>query len=267
MTYTLSLRINNKNPLELNELTNSLNALAKEYDFFVKNEFGYTKTDRKLEIRKLEQGSLIIDLAATIIPAMHDANVILSFGKHLISTLDYFVGRTKTDVPVTSKRTCDNVNNFINPVANDIGSSIIININNSDNASIIVGEYDNIACNAAQNHINKYKQNLLESEPSAQRKQAFYWMSASFAKTLDSSSRNNSDKGVIEKFDKKAHKIIFENESDRILMTKYNPEYQKDWQELIYIVDVEIVMVQDIIKMYKILAVHYEDTIDPEEDN
>lgn len=266
MAYTLSLRINNKNPLELNELTNSLNALAKEYDYFIKNEFGYTKTDRKLEIRKLEQGSLIIDLAATVIPFMNDVNVIYDFGKHLIDTLDYFVGKTKTDVQLPLKRTCDNINNFINPVANDTGSSIIINVNNSENTNVIVREYDNIACNAAQNHINKYKQNLLEEEPSIQRKQAFYWISASFAKTFNNATRDNSDKGVIEKFDKKAHKVIFENETDRTLMTKYNPEFQKDWQELVYIVDVEIIKIQDVIKTYKILAVHYEDTFDPQED-
>lgn len=138
MTYTLSLKINNKNPLELNELTNALNALAKEYDLFVKNEFGYTKTDRKLEIKKLEwveQGSLIIDLAATITPILHDTNVILSFGKYLISTLDYFVGKTRNDALAISKRTCNNLINFLNPVANDIGSSIIIDINNSQNTN------------------------------------------------------------------------------------------------------------------------------------
>jgi hypothetical protein len=265
MSSILSLKINNKNPLELNELTNSLNALAKEYDYFVKNEFGYTKIDRKLEIKKLEQGSLIIDLAAVAIPLMDNVNVIYDFGKHLIDTLDHFVGKTKTDLPVTSKRTCDNLNNFINPIANDIGSSITININNSENTSVIVREYDNIACNAAQNHITKYKQNLLEEEPSVQRKQAFYWISASFAKTFNNFSRDNSDRGVIEKFDKKAHKVIFENETDRTLMTKYNPEFQKDWQELVYIVDVEIIKIQDVIRTYKILAVHYNDTFDPSE--
>jgi hypothetical protein len=267
MSSILSLKINNKNPLELNELTNALNALAKEYDYFVKNEFGYTKIDRKLEIKKLEQGSLIIDLAAVAIPLMDNVNVIYDFGKHLINTLDHFVGKTKTDLPSTSKRTCDNLNNFINPIANDIGSSITININNSENTSVIVREYDNIACNAAQNHITKYKQNLLEEEPSVQRKQAFYWISASFAKTFNISIRDNTDKGIIEKFDKKAHKVIFENETDRTLMTKYNPEFQKDWQELVYIVDVEIIKIQDVIKTYKILAVHYEDTFDPQEES
>lgn len=48
------------------------------------------------------------------------------------------------------------------------------------------------------------------------------------------------------------------------MITKFYEKYDKDWQELIYIVDVEVIKIQDIIKMYKILKVYYEETTDPD---
>ena len=64
---------------------------------------------------------------------------------------------------------------------------------------------------------------MLEEEPSVTHyKQAFYWFSASFANNLDASARNNVDKGIIEKFDKKPHKIIFEDDANKPLITSSN---------------------------------------------
>lgn len=269
MDYSLQLKIDNKKPLELNELTNSLNSLAKEYDCFAKEEFGLSRTDRKLEIKSLKEGSLIIDLCSIAIPVMQDANVIFKFGEHLINALNYFVGKNNTKQSY-SKRTCDNLNNLINLIANDNGSNINISINGNDNTTpILIGNYDDIACNAAQNKINKYRESLLEEEPLVQRKQAFYWISASFFDNKDefSKSNNSSDKGIIEKIDKNPRKVIFENDSDKILITKYNTDYQKDWQELVYIVDVEVIKIQDVVKTYKILKIYPDDTFDPKEDS
>jgi hypothetical protein len=46
----LSIKIENNNPIELNQLTLSLNALACQYDIFLKKskEFDYAKSQRKL---------------------------------------------------------------------------------------------------------------------------------------------------------------------------------------------------------------------------
>ena len=61
--------------------------------------------------------------------------------------------------------------------------------------------------------------------------------------------------------------MIFENDIDKDSITKFNEKYKKDWQDLIYIVDVEAIKIQDVIRTYKILKVYMEDTIDPAEDN
>jgi hypothetical protein len=44
-------------------------------------------------------------------------------------------------------------------------------------------------------------------------------------------------------------------------------KFKKDWQELMYVVDVEVIKIQGVVKMYKILHVHYNDTLDPKEDD
>lgn len=268
MSYTLSLKINNTKPIELNSLTNSLNALAKEYDTFTKSEFGIAKTNRKLEIKKLEQGSLIIELVAIAIPQMQEINTIVAFGKHLISGLDYFVGRKKIENPSFSKTTVNNLGNFVDTIANDSHSSLSIQIVGNNNNLYVGGDYSSVDCNALQNNINKYQKSLEEEEPSLiQHKQAFYWFSASFANKPTVNISNNADKGIIEKFDFKPHKVIFENDSDKALITSSSSKFNKDWQELMYIVDVEIIKIQGLIKMYKILRVYYDDTFDPSDDN
>ena len=267
MSHTLALKFDNKNPVELNSLTNSLNALAKEYDAFTRNEFGYTKNNRKLEIKKLDQGSIIIELAALALPKMQEINIILTFGKHLIQGLDHFVGRKKISEPNFSKNSCNNLSNFVDTIANDGDSKISIQIVGNDNTLYVGESYNSVDCNALQNNIHKYQQMLIEEEPSATvYKQAFYWYSASFVNNPDKNARNNVDKGIIEKFDSKPHKVVFENDIDKTNITSANHRFKKDWQELVYMVDVEVVKIQGVIKLYKIIHIHHEDTFDPEDD-
>jgi hypothetical protein len=48
-------------------------------------------------------------------------------------------------------------------------------------------------------------------------------------------------------------------------MTRFNDKLKKQWQDLIYIVDVQAIKIQDIIRSYKILKVYPNDTIVPED--
>ena len=260
----LSIKINNKKPVELNELTSSLNALAREYDLYCNNELNLPKNDRRLEIIKLEQGCIFIELLPAITPLIQEMNSVFCFGKYIIETLDYFTGKI-TEKPDKNfkKRNCDNVSTFLDQTANDNGSNTTINVVGNNNTIIIGKTMDSLESNAAQNNIAKYKTLLLEEEPEVKHKQAFYWETASFSNIKN--IKTNSDKGVIEKLDTKPHKVIFESEIDKDGITQFNQKYRKDWQNLIYIVDVETIKVQDVIKTYKILKVYTEDTIDPDE--
>ena len=259
----LSIKINNIRQIELNELTCSLNALAKEYDQYCKDELNLPKNDRRLEIVKLEQGSLLIEMIPVVIYLLQELNPVFCFGKYFIETLDYFTGKSSIKDPPRNytKKNCDNTNNFLNQTANDNGSHITINVVGNNNSILVSKSMDSLESNAAQNNITKYKDKLLEEEPAEKHKQAFYWAIASFARP----SGSGSDKGIIENLDSKAHKIIFDNEIDKREMTKFNDQLGKEWQDLIYIVDVIAIKVQDVIKIYKILKVYTDDTTDPDD--
>ena len=259
----LSIKISNKKPIELNELTNSLNCLAREYDTYCNNELNLPKSDRNLEIVKLEQGSLLIELAPAVVPLIQEINSVYCFGKYFIETIDFFTG--KKDAKLNdkfSKKNCDNVSGFFNQSANDAGSNIHIKIEGDNNRIFLDRQIDSVESNAIQNQLYKHRNNLLEQEPQILHKVQFYWSVASFnLKNVD----KNSDKGIIEKIDKKQRKVFFQNNEDKEIMTKFNSSLNKDWQNLVYIVDVEALKLQDVIKIYKILKVHTEDTFDPSE--
>jgi hypothetical protein len=71
----LSVKIENKNQIELNQLASSLNALSAQYDSFLrKSNTDYTKNDRKLYISELKQGSIIIELFSSIAARASDFN-------------------------------------------------------------------------------------------------------------------------------------------------------------------------------------------------
>jgi hypothetical protein len=86
------------------------------------------------------------------------------------------------------------------------------------------------------------------------KRETFYFSNASFSTT----EIKKDDFGVIERIDKKPHKIIFQNPIDKETMVN---KLEKD---LIYIVDVEIIKVEDIVRMYKITNIYYNEIMDLE---
>ena len=251
----LSIKIENSKPFELNQLTSSLNSLAKEFDVFCKDH-NIKKSDRKLEIVKLDKGSLLIELIPFVVPLINEINTVYMFGEKLINTINFFSGKGG-DKPKIGKQSCDNISNFMEVTANDNGGNLILNVVGDNNKIIVGSEISNLEANATQNGLRKHKDTLLEESPEIYTKEAFYWSVASFSDVTEKSA----DRGVALKINEKAHKIIFANDTDKKMMTTFNASLKSDWQNLIYIVDIEVTRVQESIKIYKILKVHYDDTI------
>lgn len=251
----LSIKISNKKPIELNALTSSLNAFSKEYDLFCKNNLGYEKNQRKLEVVKLEKGSLCVVLTSIIPVLIENQDSIYLFGKYFIETLKYFIYKKQKNPPLQyTKNNCDNISTFLSQSANDNKSEINIEVSGNNNIIPIIGNYTSKESVDGRNNIAEYKHKLLEKEPLLKYKQTFYWASASFIKNR---SDEFSDKGIIESLDDKPYKIIFENEQDRVNIIK-----KSKWQDLIYLIDVEVVLVQGEIVVYKILKVYEDETIE-----
>ncbi len=255
----LSIKIENQNSIELNQLTLSLNALACQYDSFLRKspDFDYHKSQRKLYLSKLENGSLIVELIPAVIPLLNEFNSIMEFGKYLKNIFDYFLGKTTNFSYSLTKKDCEEIIEFIEQSARDNGSNLSLNINGNNNTVVFpIVDLDCIKANAIQNNINKYSEKTSES-PRIYFKELMYWANAGFVKN------KINDKVIIEKIDKKPKKVIFQNEQDKIFSTTHNNKFpNKNWQDLGYIVDVEVSYIEDTPKEYKILKIYEDDTFD-----
>lgn len=258
----LTIKIDNQNPLELNQLTISLNALACQYDSFLRKskEFDYHKSQRKLYISKLENGSLYAELLPVVMPLLNDFNSIIAFGYYLKAWYNYFLGKGDKPKEKLTKTDCTELSKIVAQTANDSGSNLDINIKGNNNVVNVIN-IGSIPANAIQNGINKYIEETPES-PKNYNKELMYWANANFIKT-----QQVNDKVIIEKIDKKPKKVIFEDENDKYYCTTHNTKFKdKNWQDLAYIVDVEVSYIQGEPKEYKITKLYKEEVFDPQED-
>ncbi len=256
----LTIKIKNKNPLDFDRVISSLNAFSKEYTSFCKKEFkGLEESTTKLQIHSLKEGSIELELVNAALALVPDINSTYIFGKYMIESLKFFTGKSDSKKPPDNfkNKSAGNFIELLEQTATDAGSNLnIINSGNNNTYNINVSSSD---ARVAQNRLAKYDTESLKEESSIKHKQPFYWSTAAFFKN------KNGDKGIIEAIDgKKPHKIIFPSEGDKKMMMSSYDKFKTDWQDLMYIVDVEVLNVQDKIQAYKTLKVYEEDTFEKE---
>ena len=260
----LSIKINNKNPVELNQLTISLNALANQYDNFLKKnqDFNYAKAHRKLYISKLEEGSIYIELLPALMPLINDFNTIAAFANYLKDVYGFFLGYEKKLCHQITKTDCVELGDFINQIASDNESNIAIGIKGDNNITNVI-VLDSIKSNAVQNAIRKHIESNMQEDPKIYHKQLMYWANASFIR-----NKTTDGKVIISNIDKNPKKVIFEQEQDKIIATTHNVKFpKKNWQDLAYIVDVEVSYLDNVPKVYKITKLYSDEIFDSEEDS
>jgi hypothetical protein len=256
----LSIKIDNNNPIELNQLTLSLNALACQYDSFLRKSenFDFQKSERKLYISRLESGSLFAELVAPCLFIVNDLNPILEFGHYLKSIFDFGSGIKKEPPHGLTKKDCNELVQIIEPTASDSGGNMNITVTGNGNDFIIVN-CNPIQANATQNMLKKCIDGAQEL-PNTYYKELMYWANAGF--------RENkiNDKVIIEKIDNKPKKVIFSNDQDKAKATTHNKNFpNKNWQDLAYNVDVEVSYIQGVPKEYKIIKIYEDEIFDPNE--
>jgi hypothetical protein len=258
----LRFEIKNDNPVDLNILSNSLNALSSQYDIFLskKSKYDYKANDRKLLIKEVKNGSIIIDLIGTITPLFNEINTICEFGTYLKSGFEFFLGKISQPNYNFSKKDCSDIRNIADVTARDTNkANVNINIyggNNKIYAPVYV--LSNTDANALQTTTKRYEDEYLQQEQQTIfMKELMYWADASFNKKKQD---NVVGKIIIENIDKKAKKVVFLNKNDEIkAKTRHSKYPNTEWQDLLRRVDVEVIKIQDIIKEYKILQLYDED--------
>ena len=256
----LRFEIKNDHPIDLNVLSNSLNAFGSQYDIFLnkKSKQSYTKHERKLLIKEVKSGSVIIDLVGMITPLITEMNTICEFGTYLKDTYDFFLVKIDKPRHDYSKKDCQDIRNITDVTARD-SNNAKANINVYGNNNVVYAPIYNLShtdANALQTTTKRYEdENLQIEEQIIFQKELMYWEDASFNRK--SSQDSHSGKVIIETIDKRAKKVIFINENDKIKCTTRNEKFpHEEWQNLLYHVDVQVMKIQDTIKEYKILQIY-----------
>lgn len=252
------IEIKNKNPITLNNLSLSLLNIHSQYSSFLKKDekFDYSKESAILYVQKLETGSCIVELVPAFVPLLIDLDTILGYAKYLSSTFDFFSGHKDRPIYDYSKRDCKEIHEIVDLTANDNGSNMNFKVEGDLNFNFGV---DHVQSNAIQNNLNKHIEGLEEEENELYKKVMFYWSKADFS----SQKQTFDDRGVIEKINSSAKKIVFINDDAKKYMMSHDEKIGKPWQDLAYFVDVEVIRINGVIKAYKITHVYTEDTFDP----
>lgn len=250
----LIIHIENKQPIELMDLTKSLVSLASQFNDFVKSTANIENREAKLYVKEIKSGSVILDLVeiaskgAIALPFIENVNTIIGFAEYLKKGYTYFLGDKKDKKPELSVKDCNDFSQIVNPIAKDNGSQININTTINGNVTNVI-TFNSLQANAIQNLIKQECRDLLVPEllNGSHEKVVMY-----FDTTKSDIKADTGNKAIIESIDKKSAKVIFDTDDlkEKILKGVINP------LTTAFVVDVKVETVKDKIAAYKVISLH-----------
>ena len=254
----ISIKIHYDKTVSVKDLSLTLDGINRQYKTFLKRK-NIVGIESELYITKIEKGSILIDFIPILIsgalPVISDFNTMIQFFSYLKFSIKSLLGDWN-EIPEYEYTKSDfkNVYDTVGVIANN--NSGTINIYHNNQSCDILKNEANAVQNICENEIKKKE----EITSMTHTKQLFIWQQTNFNTNI-----NTGNLGIIEKFSKTAKKIVFTSDELKVEMTSDNDDFEKEWQDLAYFVDVEIFTINEIPKVYKILKVYKEDTFDPVE--
>lgn len=244
---TLTIRIQNKGPVELAEFTTGLTALADEYRRFIprhESSRHVADADCRLYIKSVRSGSIEIDLVAMAplaLPFMENADTVLSFCGYLKQAYAWLAGRdVEKPEPVPDKANYENLRQVVSVVAKDHGAQINF-ITNHTHFHLDSTEARAVSAGAA------HEIDLLKAPVAGLREQVvLYWYQA-----RNTSVSSAGDRAIIESVSRFPVKTSFKHNDKkaRMLLDEENP-FKKA-----YVVNVVVESINDKPVLYTILDV------------
>lgn len=248
----LIIKIDNKNPVELVDLTKSLFSLASQFTSYVeKNGNHKEEREAKLYVKEIKSGSVIVELVelATVgmIPFVENVNTVVGFAEYCKKAYNFLL-KGEGKKPELSQTDYKELSAIVNPIAKDKASQI--NFSTTINGNVNFNfNLNSTESNAFQN-IAKRELDFLkipEQQDDKFEKVVMTWFQA--RGNIKSKSGN---KGVIEELNKKELNIIFEDDNvkEKMLHSDINPFTTA------FVVDVKIINVNGKPTIYKIIHLH-----------
>jgi hypothetical protein len=256
----LRIEIQNHQPVELTDLTNSFFSAADEYKRFMEAEYGeLTKEDVALYVQEIKTGSIITDLIGIspslppIITQISDIATVISFGQYLKNGYAFLLGRIDRR-PNFSRANYENFAGFVEPIAKDNASQLNVNTVINGNPTLMFN-LSSIDANAAQNAAKREIGMLREPSTGLHRNVVLYWYQAK--KDITSQT---GDRVIIESLYPQPVKVIFDNEivKTHMLLGVENPFMSA------YRVDVAVETIGGKPILYKIMNMHERIEIPPQ---
>ncbi|WP_077929211.1 hypothetical protein [Wohlfahrtiimonas populi] len=258
MNNTLRITISNSKPVKLTELTDSLTGIADQYYSYIEND-AKGLAESSLYVSEIKKGSMVFELVAQSLPYVSliaATSPLEMWINQLVKTMEWLSGKgKKPDIDIT-KKDLQNICKTLSPVANDESSKIQLNLIGCN----ISGDFRPVFYDSpqAKKIQTKAKKEIALIENKMDHKATNRLMV--WYQTRHVPNTKTGDMGIIESISNKPLKIIFANEEDKVYMYNAGKEFDVPWQELGFIVDVDVQYLNGVPKVYNIIKVHKNDT-------
>lgn len=258
----LEIKINNQKPVGLADLTLSLLAINHQFQRFIEIDSTEDyKPATDLYIKEVRAGSIIVDLvtqAMPIVPMVWNGAALSEWVDQAKAIIEWLLGTLDKPPRELTKQDLSQWQQILEPVARDSASqyNFVVKDGGTVINQVIVGSQE---ANAIQNRIRREIDVLESPSQNIHLRKVMYWKQAKFDR-----ESNTGNKAVIDSISARPLKVIFENNAVRDAMFAGDERFHKSWQQLAYVVDVEVETVRNEPKVYKVIRYHADDTFDPE---
>lgn len=246
------IKIDNKNPVELVDLTKSLFSLASQFSSYVeKNGNHKEEREAKLYVKEIKSGSVIVELVelATVgmIPFVENVNTVLGFAEYCKKAYNFLL-KGEGKKPELTQSDYKELSAIVNPIAKDKASQINFSTTINGNVNFTFN-LDSTQSNAVQNIVKRELDFLKVPE---QQDDKFEKVVMTWFQARGNIKSKSGNKGIIEELNKKELNVIFEDDNvkEKMLHSDINPFTTA------FVVDVKILNINGKPSIYKITNFH-----------
>jgi hypothetical protein len=254
----LTVRLENRRPVDITDLGRMLQALGTEYEEFVVARFEGPPVNARLFVSRAETGSILLVLQALLDQAsfiLQHAEVFAGFMASLQEIIDFLLPSKGADaqakkVPeAVTSASVERISTIVEPVAKDGGSNLTISVTVSGNSAPVYVQPIIISSERANALQNSARRFLGPSPPSSG---SFKGELLQLHQMRGDIKAKTGDRGIIEKFSSKPVKLHFMTPEVKAAIV----DQQDNPFRMAYVVDGEVGTIGGEPSLYKIQEVH-----------
>ena len=240
----ITIKLQYKNAISLYNFKQSLEGLYNQYNKHLSHS-NISIKEETLLIKKITEGSIIIELISSVVPLINDVNNIVTFYVSIKKALDWL----STKKGKKPQFTTDELTNYQNIVSTVKSPDQSINFSiNGDNNTVVI--YDKTRTDIIKNSINEELATLAFADKSDPAEDLSIKGNTilQFTHIQKDKKNNKFTKGIIADIDKKSYPLMFEKGlKQTMVLGVENPLRYK------YLVDIKIIYANNKIDAYIVL--------------